>query len=79
MESYGTIKSSDLNTLTGANTMLGNPVALEYDNIGKMLYAAERSTNGGMALSFDLSSTGNSSPKLQQSVSGISSIYLNVE
>ena len=80
MQSYGTIESTDINTVSGSNTMLGNPVDIEYDNIGKVLYAAERSTNGGMALAFDTTTTaGNSSPKMQQSVSGISSIYLNVE
>ncbi|KQC33860.1 hypothetical protein AAU57_11355 [Nonlabens sp. YIK11] len=77
LEAYGTI--TDVTTVSGSETMLGNPVDLEYDNVGKVLYAAERSTNGGMALSFDTTTVGNARPKMQQSVSGISSIYLNVE
>ena len=77
LEAYGTI--SEVNTVSGAESMLGNPVDLEYDNIGKVLYTAERATNGGMALAFDMNTTGNMKPMMQQSVSGISSIYLNVE
>jgi len=77
--SFGTIGSNDIQTTTGSNTMLGNPLDVEYDSVSKVLYTAERSTNGGMALAFDMNTTGNNSPKMQQSVSGISSIYLNVE
>ncbi|BAO56566.1 LVIVD repeat-containing protein [Nonlabens marinus] len=80
MNAFSSINASDVKTITGANTMLGNPVDLEYDNKAKVLYAAERSTNGGMALAFDnFSNGGNMSPRMKQAVSGISSIYLNVE
>jgi len=79
LESFGTITSADVSTVSGSSTMLGNPVDVEYDSIGKVLYAAERSTNGGMALAFDSNNGGDTAPSMQQSVSGISSIYLNVE
>jgi 6-phosphogluconolactonase (cycloisomerase 2 family) len=80
LESFGIIDASNVSTMTGANTMLGNPVDIEYDSIGKVLYAAERSTNGGMALAFtNLEQSGDVQPVMQQDVSGISSIYLNVE
>lgn len=79
MNNFATIASSDIETITGSSTLLGNPVDLEYDNISKTLYTAERSTNGGMALAFDMNTTGNSKPMMKQSVAGISSIYLNVE
>ncbi|WP_194849976.1 hypothetical protein [Nonlabens antarcticus] len=80
MEPYGEIKSNHIKTVSGSGTMLGNPVDLAYDNVNKILYAAERSTNGGMALAFNnFSDGGNMAPKMQQAVSGISSIYLNVE
>jgi hypothetical protein len=78
--SFGEIKAADIKTVSGSNSMLGNPVDLQYDNIGKILYAAERSTNGGMALGFEGSADGgNKSPMMQKAVSGISSIHLNVE
>jgi hypothetical protein len=80
MGRFGEIKAADVKTVSGSNSMLGNPVALQYDNIGKVLYAAERSTNGGMALGFEGSADGgNKSPMMQKAVSGISSIHLNVE
>jgi 6-phosphogluconolactonase (cycloisomerase 2 family) len=80
MNAYGVITSNNIKTVTGSNTMLGNPVDLEYDNVNKVLYVAERSTNGGMAIAFDnFSNGGNMTPRMQQSVSGISSIHLNVE
>ncbi len=80
MNTFGSISASQVKTITGSSTMLGNPVDLEYDNVAKVLYAAERSTNGGMALAFDnFSNGGNMSPRMKQSVSGISSIYLNVQ
>ncbi|AZQ44547.1 LVIVD repeat-containing protein [Nonlabens ponticola] len=80
LENYGTITSDDVATVKGSNTMLGNPVDLEYDNISKVLYTAERATNGGMALAFDNAVLGGDmAPMIQKSVSGISSIYLNVE
>ena len=80
MGSYGSFEAADVKTVRGSKSMLGNPVALEYDSIGKVLYAAERSTNGGMALGFNtLEQAGDFAPMMQQSVSGISSIHLNVE
>ncbi len=79
LETFGTITSDDVITVTGSSTMLGNPVDLQYDNISKVLYTAERATNGGMALGFDMNNGGNQTPSIQQPVSGISSIYLNVE
>jgi hypothetical protein len=79
LEKFGTITRDNVNTLTGADTMLGNPLDVEYDRESKVIYAAERSTNGGMALAFDMSTPGNNTPFIQQSVSGISSIYLDVE
>ncbi|WP_194849975.1 YncE family protein [Nonlabens antarcticus] len=80
MSSYGTIEAQDIKTVQGSKSMLGNPIDLQYDHIGKVLYAAERSTNGGMALAFDNSDEGGDvSPMMQKAVSGISSIHLNVE
>lgn len=79
--SHGTIESANIKTVRGSRSMLGYPDALQYDNnIGKILYTAERADNEGMALGFDAaSSSGDHTPILKENISAISSIYLNVE
>lgn len=79
LETFGTITAADVTTVSGSASMLGNPVDLEYDNVGKVLYAAERSTHGRMALAFDTTDNASSTSMMQKAVSGISSIHLNVE
>jgi hypothetical protein len=80
MGSYGVLAAADIKTITGSNSMLGNPVDLEYSNIGKVLYAAEHRANGFMPLGFPATpTTGDFASKIKKSSSGISSIHLNVE
>jgi hypothetical protein len=77
---FGEIKAVDVKTVSCFNSMLGNPVDLEYDNTGKVLYVADRSATGGMALGFKGSTDGGYKlPLIQKPVSGTSSIHLNVE
>jgi len=78
--SYGVLAAADTKKITGSKSMMGIPVDVEYDNIGKVLYAAGRNTSGFMPSGFTTTPTlGDVAPKMKQSSSGTSGIYLNVE
>jgi len=67
MGTHRVLAAADMTTTTGFKSMLGNPVDLEYKNIGKVLYAAEHNNQAGFI------------PNMKKSSSGTSDIHLNVE
>lgn len=72
-----TITSSDYTRISGSNTMLGNPVDVDYDEKNERVYVAERKRNGGMLLVFDANASGNVAPVQTAEFAGLSSLYLN--
>ena len=73
------LTSADYTTISGAATLLGNPVDVDYDENADMIYVAERANGGGRVLQFDVNATGNVAPLRQINVAGVSSLYLNRE
>ena len=76
--SLGDITSVDpsgYTLISGASTMLGNPVDVDYDSEEDMIYVAERATSGGMILGFDANATGDVAPMMSGSFPGASSLY----
>ncbi|TXF88875.1 hypothetical protein FUA23_12480 [Neolewinella aurantiaca] len=71
------VTSADYTKISGENTMLGNPVDIDYDNDEEIFYVAERLRNGGMMLSFAQDANGNVAPLNTISFPGISSLFLN--
>lgn len=72
-----TITSADYTTISGAATLLGNPVDVDYDENEDKIYVAERANGGGRVLMFDVDATGNVAPERQIDFAGVSSLYLN--
>ena len=77
----GTVTLDAQSRVSGALTLLGNPVAAEYDAEADIVYIAERANSGGLVLSFDNATTlsGNVGPNLNAAVRGASSLYLYKE
>ncbi len=77
----GVIALSDQVRFAGSNTFLGNPVDVEYDHITDRIYVAERKTDGGLLLVFDVDDNengGNVTPMYNANVAGISSVALDL-
>ena len=74
----GTLALSDQVRISGANTSLGNPVDVAYDLNNDIIYVAERKTQGGLLLGFDLPSSNNMDiPRYTEAVAGVSAVYMN--
>ena len=71
------ITEADYTRISGAATMLGNPVDVEYDPETERIYVAERANSGGMLLIFDMDASGNVAPAQTLSFPGISSLNLS--
>ena len=62
--------------VSGANTLLGNPVAAEYDAASKTIFIAEAANGGGRVLAFsNANAGGNLAPSVNNSLSKASSLY----
>ncbi|MFC4818167.1 MULTISPECIES: hypothetical protein [unclassified Flavobacterium] len=73
----GTISSDDQIRVYGANSKLGNPVDVAYDEETKYIYVAERLSGGGQVLVFGMpTSNGDVLPISSRIEAGISSVYL---
>lgn len=74
----GTLAVSQQTRYAGSATMMGNPVNVEYDAESDTVYVAELANGGGRVLAFgNVSSSmgGNMSPSINNSLSGVSSLY----
>jgi hypothetical protein len=66
--------------VAGAATMLGNPVAAEYNAEKDMVYIAEIANGGGRVLGFSSASTGGDlTPSWNKTLAKASSLYLYME
>ncbi|WP_179344797.1 hypothetical protein [Winogradskyella ursingii] len=66
--------------VSGAATLLGNPVDVAYDSENEVVYIAEAGNGGGRILgfsNFDLSAGGNISPTFNSTLASASSVYLD--
>jgi len=63
--------------ISGANTLLGNPVNLVYDRAYNVIFVAEALNNGGRILAFNdaTSISGNIAPDLKYDLAGASSVF----
>ncbi len=74
----GTLALSDQVRISGPNTSLGNPVDVAYDLNNDIIYVAERKTQGGLLLGFDLPTSNNMDmPRYTEVVAGVSAVYMN--
>ena len=64
--------------VSGALTLLGNPVAAEFDADTNTVFIAERANGGGRVLSYtNIDTGGNVGPDLNATLNGASSLYLS--
>lgn len=64
--------------VAGAATMMGNPVAAEYDADANIVYIAEAANGGGRVMSYNNADVGGDlSPSTNKSVAKASSLYLH--
>ncbi|WP_026914683.1 hypothetical protein [Christiangramia portivictoriae] len=73
----GTLALSDQMRISGAATLLGNPVNVAYDADSDMIYVAELANGGGRVLAFDdvSNASGNATPAVNNMLSGVSAVY----
>lgn len=71
------VTAANYTKISGANTMLGNPVDIDYDSDENILYVAERLRSGGLLLTFAQDANGNATPLNTVSFPGMSSLFLN--
>ena len=71
------VTAANYTKISGANTRLGNPVDVDYDNDEEIFYVAERANGGGVLLTFAQDANGNATPLNAISFPGLSSLYLN--
>lgn len=65
--------------IAGAASLLGNPVAAEYDSVEDVVYIADAASGGGRVLAFDNASTtagGDVAPVINNLLPGASSLFL---
>lgn len=74
-----TLAISDQMRISGASTMLGNPVNVAYDADSGMIYVAELANGGGRVLGFSSSDMGDVAPMINNSLSGVSAVYFQEE
>ncbi|MGA8853099.1 MAG: hypothetical protein WB492_02870 [Christiangramia sp.] len=67
--------------ISGANTLLGNPVNLVYDSAYNVIFVAEALNNGGRIMAFNdaTSVSGNISPDLKYDLPAASSVFFYTE
>ncbi len=71
------ISASEQIKVGGANSQLGNPVDVAYDAMGKMIYVAERASNGGMILGFNVPvASGGVAPTFTKGFAGASAVNI---
>jgi Domain of unknown function (DUF4331)/Secretion system C-terminal sorting domain len=70
------VSSSEQVRVAGAATLLGNPVDIDVDTNGGIIYVAERATDGGRLLGFALAASGNMAPTYNEVFAGISAVTL---
>lgn len=64
--------------VSGALTLLGNPVAAEFDSDTNTVFIAERANGGGRVLSYtNFNTGGNVGPDFNATLSGASSLFLS--
>ena len=71
------VTSANYTKISGPNTMLGNPVDVDYDNDEEIFYVAERLRGGGMLLTFAQDANGDVAPLNTIAFPGLSSLFLN--
>ena len=74
----GRIAAEEQVRISGAATLLGNPVDVAYDRDADLVYVAERANGGGRVLAFNTPTTsGAMTPVYNQLFGGASAIYLS--
>lgn len=74
----GAISLDDQIVIAGNNTELGNPVGITYDAENEKIYVAERKSEGGKVLQFDLPTVnGNQAPTFSQNFAGAAAVYFS--
>lgn len=71
----GIISVDEQARIEGANTFLGNPVDVAYDEFSSMIFIAERANNGGRVLGFSLDDEGDVSPMYDEIYPGASAVF----
>ncbi|WP_273447063.1 hypothetical protein [Neolewinella agarilytica] len=72
-----TATAADYTKISGNNTLLGNPVDVDYDEDTDRIYVAERKRDGGLLLVFSANDTGDVAPTSSLEFAGISALWLN--
>nr|WP_028375047.1 hypothetical protein [Leeuwenhoekiella sp. MAR_2009_132] len=75
----GTLALTDQIRISGASTLLGNPVNVVYDADADAVYVAELANGGGRVLAFtsvSSNTSGTATPVVNNMLSGVSSLYL---
>jgi len=72
-----TATADNYTKISGSNTLLGNPVDVDYDEDTDRIYVAERKRDGGLLLVFSADATGEVAPVASLPFAGISSLWLN--
>ncbi|MCM4156281.1 hypothetical protein [Gramella sp. AN32] len=77
VENLGKIAFGDQKRLAGNNTLLGNPVDIEYNPDYNAVFVAESLNGGGRIIAFNNADAieGNFAPDLKYSVPGVTSIF----
>lgn len=75
----GTIIITRQKRVYGANTQMGNPVDVAYDNVTRRIYVAERANGNGKVLTFDFPTqmSADVAPVNSRAEEGVSSVYLS--
>lgn len=74
----GTLSVSEQTRVSGAATLLGNPVDVAYDSATKTVFIAEAGNDGGRILAFNnIGSGGNIAPVVNNSLGAASSVFLS--
>ncbi|GAA4308231.1 hypothetical protein GCM10023115_37270 [Pontixanthobacter gangjinensis] len=77
----GFIGEADQLKIAGGNTLLGNPVDVDYDSAYDVVFVAESLNNGGRILAFNnaTSVSGNIAPDLRYALPKVSSVFFYTE
>ncbi|MGJ8745728.1 hypothetical protein [Polaribacter sp.] len=76
----GTLALAEQIRVAGANTLLGNPVDVAFDNETNTVFIAEAGNGGGRIVAFNnISSGGNVSPSYNADLAAASAVYLHKE
>ncbi len=73
----GVIDASEEVRVAGANTLLGNPVDVSYDEDNDLVFIAERANGGGRVLAFEMGVNGDVVPFYNVAFDGASAIYID--